>query len=244
MQQEQTHAMNPLMAKPMSAETLQALFAETNYRLRESRKSILQRYAVKSEAALLAQIRQASVAEHPAYELYLSALIVEQTRMQIRAEMVSQLEHANEADLPSISVHWGLKEKLQAHYALRLVEPVQMAQDALMLSFDTGLSMEVRYFSRQEYSIMWHSGDFELRIDTAPTHPDCSTFPHHLHREDGTLAPDAATSPGTDCWLNLCGLLDRLLSDPLLAAPAPHKKAAPNCAATTGSLARSKAPIT
>lgn len=238
--------MNPLMSAPLGEEALQALFAETNYRLRESRKAVLQRYAVQSEAALLAQIQQVSVAEHPAYELYLSALILEQTRMQIRAEMVSELDPANpanEIDLPSISVHLGLREQLQTHYESRLVEPVRLAQDALMLSFDTGLKVEVRYFSRQEYSIIWFWDDFELRIDTAPTHPDGETFPHHLHRADGTLAPDEATSPGADCWLNLSGLLDRLLSDPLLSAQAFSANAATDCAATTGSLARSTALI-
>ena len=218
------------MTADISPEALQALFSETNYQLRESRKAVLQRYAVGSEAELLTKIRHASVAEHPAYELYLSALILEQTRMQIRAEMLAQLAHAPEAQLPSISVHWGLEDKLQSHYALRLAEPVRLAQDALMLSFDTGLSVEVRYFSAQEYSIMWRWRDAELRIDTAPTHPDCTTFPRHLHCEDGTLVPAVATSADTDCWLNLSGLLDLLLEDPLLksleAAPVSRANAA------------------
>jgi hypothetical protein len=219
------------MAKAgMSPEALQALFSETNYQLRESRKAVLQRYAVGSEAELLTKIRQASVAEHPAYELYLSALILEQTRMQIRAEMLAQLAHAPEAELPSISLHWGLKEKLQSHYALRLAEPVRLAQDALMISFDTGLSVEVRYFSPQEYSIMWRWRDAELRIDTAPTHPDHATFPRHLHSEDGMAVLDLATTADTDCWLNLSGLLNLLLQDPLLktlgAAPASTRNAA------------------
>ena len=233
LKQQQTHTMDPLMTDCMSPEALQALFAETNYRLRESRKTVLQRYAVGTEAELLTKIKQGAVAEHPAYELYLSALILEQTRMQIRAEMLLQLAHAPEAEQPSISVHWELKEKLESHYALRLVEPVGLAQDVLMLSFDTGLSMEVRYVNAQEYSIMWRWGDAELRIDTAPRHPECKTFPCHLHREDGAPATDAATSSDTNCWLNLSGLLDLLLQNPLLktleAAPASRGNAATNC---------------
>ena len=216
LKQQQTHTMDSLMTDCMSPQALQALFAETNYRLRESRKTVLQRYAVGTEAELLTKIKQGAVAEHPAYERYLSALILEQTRLQIRAEMLSQLADRREAELPSISVHWGLKEKLQNHYALRLVEQVGLTQDALMLSFDTGLRVEVRYFSIQEHSIRWRWGDAELRIDTAPTHPDCATFPRHLHREDGAIAADAATSADTNCWLNLSGLLDLLLQDPLL----------------------------
>jgi len=217
--QEQTPVIDPAIAASMSPEALQALFSETNYRLRESRKAVLQHYAVADEAELLTKIELASVPEHPAYELYLSALILEQTRLQIRAELALQLACEQQTDLPSISVHLGFREKLQTHYASRLTEPVRLAQDALMLSFDTGLSMEVRYFSPQEYSIKWWWGDVELRIDTAPTHPSCTTFPHHLHREDGALVADDATFPDTDCWLNFSGLLDRLLHDPCLAMP-------------------------
>ena len=214
--------MQPVLpSAPLSNEAIQALFAETNYRLRESRKAVLQRYQVGSEAELLLHIQQARVAEHPAYELYLSALILEQSRLQIRAEMVQQFDSADHSDLPSISLHLALKDQLQTQYAPHLAEPVEMAQDALLLTFDTGLKVEVRYFSAQEYSIAWQSGDAELRIDTAPTHPDCATFPNHLHRADGTLALDGLTVPGADCWANLSRLLDRLLSDPLLPATQP-----------------------
>ena len=218
----ETSAIDTLAVASLSAEAIEALFAETNYRLRESRKAVLQRYAVQSEAELLLHIKQARVAEHPAYELYLSALILEQCRMQIRAEMMQHFESSDHrGNLPAISVHLQLKEQLQAHYASRLVDEVAMVQDALMLSFDTGLKVEVRYFSTQEYSISWQWGDVELRIDTAPTHPDCATFPNHLHTQDGTLALDAFTVPGADCLGNLSKLLDRLLPDPLLTATQP-----------------------
>ena len=221
MKHQQTPTMNTLPSAPLSNEAIQALFAETNYRLRESRKTVLQRYRVHSETELLMHIQQARVPEHPAYELYLSALILEQSRLQIRAEMVQQFDSADHSDLPSISLHLALREQLQTYYATRLAEPVEMAQDALLLAFDTGLKVEVRYFSTQEYSIAWQSGNAELHIDTAPTHADCATSPNHLHMQDGTLAPDALTVPGADCWANLSTLLDRLLSDPLLTATQP-----------------------
>ena len=229
--------MDTTMTADMETEALQALFAETNYRLRESRKAVLQHYGVGTEADLLTKIELASVAEHPAYELYLSALILEQTRMQIRAELLAQLSGGAPQERPSISVHLGLKEQLDAHYGSRLLEPVRMAQDALMMSFDTGLFVEVRYFSRQEYSIMWTFGDALLRIDTAPTHPDCATFPHHLHRGESAAVADPATSPDTDCWFHLSGLLKRLLQDPLLgaleASSASKQNATECCAAAS-----------
>jgi hypothetical protein len=76
--------------------------------------------------------------------------------------------------------------------------------------------MEVRYFSSEEYALNWCWGEAELRIDTAPTHPDCTTFPQHLHGEDGVVSADPVTRPGTECWVNFSRLLDLLLVNPLL----------------------------
>ena len=176
---------------------VQSLFAQTSYRLREARKAVLRRHGVDDEAALLARIAQGEVAPHPAYEDYLSALIIGQNQAQIRAELSAHMAGAPEPD--PISVHLLLRDGLERHYAARLAEPVRLAQDALLLSFDTGLMLEVRYFSRQEYSIMWCWGEAERRIDTAPQagHVTCS---------------------GIDCWQHFSGLLDLLLEDPLRAA--------------------------
>jgi hypothetical protein len=197
-------------------ESTQKLYAKTNYVLRESRKALLKRYEVEDEAALLEKIRSGQVREHPAYDHYLSALILEQTRQCVRADMLAQLgDSSAEAQAP-VSVHFLLKEKLEAQYAHCLAEPVRMAQDALLLSFDCGLLMEVRYFSADEYSLNWSWGDAELRIDTAPTHPECPTFPHHLHGDDGTVRTDPVTLPGTDWWASFSRLLDVLLVNPLL----------------------------
>lgn len=210
------------------ADALQSLYAKTLYTLRESRKAMLAQYAVESEAALLDKIRGGELPEHPAYEHYLSALIIEQTRMQVRAQVLQQLSGAEtevraEADADSdagsgaeISVHLMLKDNVDQHYADRLSEPVRLAQDALLLAFDSGLMIEARYFSRDEYSIAWSWGEAELRIDTAPLHADCTTFPQHLHDDAGMLRADLVTEAGTECWVNFSRLIDLLLLDPLL----------------------------
>lgn len=198
----------------MSAEALQALYAKTVYLLRESRKEILRRYAVESEAALLEHIKDGAVGEHPAYDHYLSALILDQTRMQMRAEMMEQFNHA--PAVPDVCMHLIFKEKLEQLYADRMTEPVRLAQDAMTLSFDTGLMLEVRYFSNQEYSISWSWGDAELRMDTAPVHVHCATFPAHLHDESGEVRVGRMVDPGLDGWSNFASLLDTLLLDPLL----------------------------
>lgn len=196
------------------------LYAKTNYVLRESRKAIFKRYDVEDEAALLGKIKRGEVEEHPAYDQYLGALIMEQTRLFLRADMLVQSGSASQEEAPA-SVHLLLKEQLELQYAHRLAEPVRMAQDALLLSFDSGLLMEVRYFSRDEYMLSWSFGEAELRIDTAPTHQQCPSFPHHLHGDDGMLRTDMYTQPGTDCLTNFFRLLDVLLVNPLLEPAVP-----------------------
>lgn len=214
------------------AATLQYLFAKTLYALRESRKALLAQHAVDSEAALLARIAAGTVAPHPAYEHYLGALIIEQSRHHLRAQVAEQLGGSAPVDAGDAddSVHLLLKERIESDYADRLSTPVQQAHDALVVSFDTGLMVELRYFSADQYSIGWAWGDAELRIDTAPTHPSCATFPHHLHDDAAQLHADRLSVPGTPCWTNLKHLIDVLLVDPLLERARGDTGASP-CAA-------------
>lgn len=197
-------------ARAGDADAMQMVYARTLYTLRESRKTMLAPYAVADEASLLEKIRCRDIAAHPAYEHYLGALIIDQARGAIRAELTQQSGGAGTL------VHAMLQEQVDAHYAHRLSEPVRLAQDALLVFFDTGLMVEARYFSADEYAIAWCWGEAELRIDTAPVDPDCASFPHHLHDDTGQLRADTVTRPGTPCWSNFSRLIDALLLDPLL----------------------------
>lgn len=208
--------MNQLEHDALDTENLQNLYAQTSYRLRESRKEILKSYQVGCEAALLEKIRRGELPQHPAYEHYLSALILEQGRLQIRAELLAQLSTGNSDAVPAISLHLILKEHIESAYADRLAEPIRLAQDALLLSFDTGLMVEVRYFSTEEYSINWRWEEAELRIDTAPMHAENTASSHHLHSAKALVLADSITQPGRDSRLNFSGLLNALLQDPLL----------------------------
>lgn len=200
----------------MDPESMSAIYAKTLYALRESRKALLLQYRVSDEQELLENIRCGDASEHPAYDHYLSALIVEQMRMQVRAEMLAQAGGTVSEEVPSISVPLMLKDRLETDYADRLTELPRLAQDALLLSFDTGLMMEVRYFSSSEYAIRWSWGEAEFCIDTAPVHSNCGSFPNHLHRDDGAVTADPVSRPGTDCWSNFSAVVDALLADPLL----------------------------
>jgi hypothetical protein len=201
-------------ARAGEADAMQMLYARTLYTLRESRKAMLAPYAVEDEVSLLEKIRCRDIAAHPAYEHYLGALIIGQARGAIRAQLTQQSGGA--AAGAGMLVHAMLQEQVEAQYAHRLSEPVRLAQDALLMFFDTGLMVEARYFSADEYAIAWCWGEAELRIDTAPVHPDCASFPHHLHDDSGQLRADTVTRPGAPCWSNFSRLIDALLLDPLL----------------------------
>lgn len=202
----------------MDPNAMQALYAKALYRLRESRKALLKQYDAADEAQLLDRIRAGEVAEHPAYEHYLSALVLEQGRMQLREELLERFGGKPAAEVPAISMHLMLKERIEEAYASRLSEPVRLAQDALLMSFDTGLMMEVRFFSSEAFSVHWMWGEAELRMDTAPVRDGMAGFPCHLHRDDGTVVADPVGVRDADPWRAFSRLLDALLADPLLGA--------------------------
>ena len=69
--------------------------ARLAYELRENRSAILKLHGVEDEAALLEKIKAAEVAEHPAYEHYLAARILSDTRETARAALAERLKEAN-----------------------------------------------------------------------------------------------------------------------------------------------------
>jgi len=73
------------------AEQVQSL-TRLIYELRENRNTLLTQYSVKDEQALLEKIAAGQAAEHPAYEHYLSANILSQTRDSIREDIKNYLK--------------------------------------------------------------------------------------------------------------------------------------------------------
>ena len=61
------------------------------YDLREDRKRILGAYGVEREDVLLERISSGEVGEHPAYERYLAAKTLAQTRDAVRAQLYELL---------------------------------------------------------------------------------------------------------------------------------------------------------
>lgn len=70
--------------------------SQLSYELRENRHAVLKPYGAADEAALLRQIQTGAVAEHPAYEHYLAARILADTRETVRAIVGERLKKANQ----------------------------------------------------------------------------------------------------------------------------------------------------
>lgn len=120
-----------------------------------------------------------------------------------------------------MSLHLELKQQIEGHYGAQLPAGVELKQDALLLQFGSGLAFELRFASAEEYAFHWVWGDAELRIDTAPLHPELKTRPHHLHDVDGNLRDDPLTQPGAAPWNNVRKVIDAVLDDPLLQHSQP-----------------------
>lgn len=57
------------------------------FELRENRKAVLRRHGVDSEEALLNLVREQAITEHPGYDDYLGACILDATREVVRSQM-------------------------------------------------------------------------------------------------------------------------------------------------------------
>ncbi len=79
--------------EPEVAEEIENL-SRLAYEVRENRAVVLRSYAVPDEAALLENIRSGALAEHPAYEHYLAARILEDMRETARELMAQRLKEA------------------------------------------------------------------------------------------------------------------------------------------------------
>ncbi len=79
---------------PDAAADIDAL-ARLVYELRENRRALLDPYAVTDETELLQQIQAGSISEHPAYEQYLAARILTDTREMVRTLVNERLQKAN-----------------------------------------------------------------------------------------------------------------------------------------------------
>lgn len=79
--------------EPTDAEQLEQL-SRLVFELRENRDAILKAHGASDEIELLERIYTGAIAEHPAYEHYLSARILADTRETVRAMLTECLKEA------------------------------------------------------------------------------------------------------------------------------------------------------
>lgn len=113
-------------------------------------------------------------------------------------------------------LHSTLKDAIDAHFVEIITQPAELCQDAVLVHLHNGVVIELRIASPQDYVIAWRWGESELRIDTAPLHPQLATYPNHFHDCESQLLPDRLTDPTRDPWANVCAVLTALNIDPLL----------------------------
>lgn len=81
---------------PEAAEHIEQL-SRLMYEVRENRARLLERYGATDEEGLLELIGSGRLAEHPAYEDYLSIRILTSLREAVRAELAGLLKEVGSA---------------------------------------------------------------------------------------------------------------------------------------------------
>lgn len=76
------------------AEHLEGL-SRVMFELRSSRDQLYKQYEVADAGALLEKIQTGTIAEHPAYDHYLSIKILEEMRLAVREELKDFLPRVN-----------------------------------------------------------------------------------------------------------------------------------------------------
>lgn len=117
-------------------------------------------------------------------------------------------------------LHAELKAAIDDAFAQALSAPVELCRDALIVRLNNEAVIELRFASGAEYAIGWRWGDAQLRIDTAPLHPQLATAPRHLHDSEGCVRADPVTLAGDDAWGTARRVIAAVWRDPLLQAPA------------------------
>lgn len=120
-----------------------------------------------------------------------------------------------------MSLHAELLQNILRDFSACLRTQPQLTQDAITVSLNNGVVLTVRYAAADAYSLRWQGEAATTGatpgIDTAPTHPDLTTYPNHLHLADGRIVADPLTRPDAPPETNVSAVIQALLRDPTLA---------------------------
>lgn len=88
--------MDPIYAHLRPGQAMElSLISRLMYESREHRRIVLDAMGAPDEAGLLERIRTGAIAEHPAYEHYLAARILDDTHQAARQVMTGMLTEVN-----------------------------------------------------------------------------------------------------------------------------------------------------
>lgn len=187
-----------------------AQLSRGSYELREYRKQLLAESGCGDPAELLAALQEGRLPEHPGYERWLAAVLMQRREQDLRTQLEWRCGHAHAADMPLLSEH-PLAELLEeVELPGCFAGDVRLHPDGLTLCSDDGLEVVVRMVSARHWSFEWVKDGALWRLDTAPiTHPGVATLAH-LHRPDGGVVADPLALDETDMVVVLQRVLDAL----------------------------------
>jgi hypothetical protein len=184
------------------------------FELRENRKALLQPYGVDDEAALLARLVAGELEGPEAYDYYLVVRVLEATRLTVRQQMGAP---DVQDELPVLQ-HLLIQEELERAFGARLGAPTELCQDALNVTLDNGVQMEMRVLDLDALAITWHWGDAQMRLDTAPRGQVLSPSGRHFTDALGELRADPM-APADTVWDYVSSVVRTVLDDPTLQRP-------------------------
>jgi hypothetical protein len=135
--------------------------ARLSYEAREHRRTVLEAVGASDEPALLERIMAGSIDEHPAYEHYLAARILDDTRQAAReliAASLKEIRHRSEEEPAPVNLHAAILEHVDREHVDVLARPSQLTQDALTIALRNGALLTVRYAAPDAYSLRWRAG--------------------------------------------------------------------------------------
>lgn len=186
--------------------------------LRKASSSILEKHGAADISSLYQMVIDGSIQEHPGYDDYLSFKILSLMTDVVREE-VRRFQRKDLPEAPiskEAGIHLSLKSKVDQEFLNNGVESSEILKDSLVIKFLSGVILECRIFSPQEYSFRWVWGDGEFGIDTCPNQAGGSGGGSHFHREDGVVVEDGITQVGDEPTENLFRLIRAIAQDPFL----------------------------
>lgn len=185
------------------------------YALRETRKGLLASTGEADADALLAALRAGRLPEHPAYDSWLSVIVLERAEVALRTRIDWRCRHPR-AEAPSgADDDSGLSALLAEVSVPETFASVQVHPDGVSFVGPGGLNVVARIAWAHDWAVEWHLDGRGWRLDTAPVaHPDVATRAH-LHRPDGTVVADPLALETGNAAVVLQTVLDALARDAL-----------------------------